>query len=108
MLVAGAAVAGLSLAVLGVAPASATVPLLVVAALGGGCVAPLLFALPAELDGVGPARVGAALGLLVLVGQLGGFLLPRSPASPPGGPGSPARSAASPSCTCSSWLRPSA
>ena len=76
VLVAGAAVAGLSLAVMAVAPPSATVPLLVVAALGGGCIAPLLFALPAELEGVGPSRVGAALGLLVLVGQLGGFLLP--------------------------------
>jgi MFS family permease len=76
VLVGGAAVAGLSLAAMAVAPASATVPLLVVAALGGGCVAPLLFALPAELDGVGPSRVGAALGLLVLVGQMGGFLLP--------------------------------
>ena len=46
------------------------------AALGGGCVAPLLFAMPAEIEGVGPTRVGAALGLLVLVGQMGGFLLP--------------------------------
>jgi MFS family permease len=76
VLVGGAAVAGLALAAMAVAPASATVPLLVVAALGGGCVAPLLFALPAELEGVGPTRVGAALGLLVLVGQMGGFLLP--------------------------------
>ena len=76
VLVGGAAVAGLALAAMAIAPASATVPLLVVAALGGGCVAPLLFALPAEIEGVGPARVGAALGLLVLVGQMGGFLLP--------------------------------
>jgi MFS family permease len=76
VLVGGAAVAGLSLAAMAIAPASATVPLLVTAALGGGCVAPLLFALPAELEGVGPTRVGAALGLLVLVGQMGGFLLP--------------------------------
>jgi cyanate permease len=76
VLVGGAAVAGLALGAMALAPASATVPLLVVAALGGGCVAPLLFALPAELEGVGPSRVGAALGLLVLVGQLGGFLLP--------------------------------
>ena len=76
LLVGGAAVAGCALAAMAVAPPAATVPLLVVAALGGGCVAPLLFALPAELDGVGPARVGAALGLLVLVGQMGGFLLP--------------------------------
>ena len=76
VLVGGAAVAGLALGAMAVAPPAATVPLLVVAALGGGCIAPLLFALPAELEGVGPARVGAALGLLTLVGQLGGFLLP--------------------------------
>ena len=76
ILVAGGAVAGLALGALAVAPPSLTVPLLVVAALGGGCVAPLLFALPAELDGVGPVRLGAALGLLTLVGQIGGFLLP--------------------------------
>lgn len=50
--------------------------LLVVAALGGGSFAPLLLVLPFELPGVGPARAGAALGLLMLVGQAGGFLLP--------------------------------
>ena len=76
VLVAGGAVAGIALAAMALAPTSLAVPLLVVAALGGGCVAPLLFHLPAELDGVGPARLGAALGLLTLVGQIGGFLLP--------------------------------
>jgi hypothetical protein len=76
VLVCGAAIAGLALAAMAVAPGQARVPLLVVAALGGGCVAPLLFAMPAEIEGVGAARVGAALGLLVLVGQVGGFLLP--------------------------------
>ncbi|HEY8041500.1 MAG TPA: MFS transporter [Polyangiaceae bacterium] len=76
VLLGGAAVAGTALAAMAVAPPSATVALLVVAALGGGCVAPLLFALPAELEGVGPARLGAALGLMMLLGQIGGFLLP--------------------------------
>jgi MFS family permease len=76
ILVAGGAVAGLALGAMALAPPAARVPLLVVAALGGGCVAPLLFAIPAEIVGVGPARVGAALGLLTLVGQAGGFLLP--------------------------------
>lgn len=76
VLAVGGAVAGLALGAMAVAPPSATVPLLVVAALGGGCVAPLLFALPVEIEGVGAARVGAALGLLTLVGQAGGFLLP--------------------------------
>jgi nitrate/nitrite transporter NarK len=32
--------------------------------------------MPAELEEVGPSRSGAALGLLMLVGQIGGFLLP--------------------------------
>ncbi|HEY6462184.1 MAG TPA: MFS transporter, partial [Polyangiaceae bacterium] len=76
VLVGGAAVAASCLGAMAFAPPSATVPLLVVAALGGGCVAPLLFAIPAEIEGVGPTHVGAALGLLVLVGQMGGFLLP--------------------------------
>lgn len=76
VLAVGGLVAGLALAALAMAPPALTVPLLVVAALGGGCVAPLLFALPAELEGVGPSRLGAALGLLGLVGQAGGFVLP--------------------------------
>jgi NNP family nitrate/nitrite transporter-like MFS transporter len=49
---------------------------LAIAAIGGGSFAPLLLTLPLELPGVGPAKAGAALGLLMLVGQLGGFLLP--------------------------------
>lgn len=49
---------------------------LVIAAIGGGSFAPLLLTLPLELPGVGPAKAGAALGLLMLVGQVGGFLLP--------------------------------
>jgi hypothetical protein len=76
VLVAGGAVAGLALSAMALAPSSLMVPLLVLAALGGGCVAPLLFALPAEIEGVGVAHLGAALGLLTLVGQAGGFLLP--------------------------------
>jgi MFS family permease len=76
VLVGGAAVAGLALAGFAAAPASSALACLSIAALGGGCVAPLLFAMPAELEGVGPARVGAALGLLMLVGQMGGFVLP--------------------------------
>ncbi|MGZ6066769.1 MAG: MFS transporter [Polyangiales bacterium] len=74
--VVGGAVAGLALLALAFAPKAAVVPLLCVAAAGGGCFAPLLMALPAEMAGVGPARAGAALGLLMLIGQAGGFLLP--------------------------------
>jgi nitrate/nitrite transporter NarK len=32
--------------------------------------------MPLEIRTVGPTKVGAALGLLMLVGQLGGFVLP--------------------------------
>src|SRR6185295_88300 len=49
---------------------------LAIAAIGGGSFAPLLLTLPLELPSVGPAKAGAALGLLMLVGQVGGFLLP--------------------------------
>jgi len=76
VLVAGAAVAGLALAGFAAAPPSGALAWLSLAARGGGCVAPLLLAMPAEVEGVGPARLGAALGLLMLVGQMGGFVLP--------------------------------
>jgi nitrate/nitrite transporter NarK len=76
VLVGGGLVAGSALLLLAVIPNAPVLPLLVIAALGGGCVAPLLLTLPLELEGVGPPRAGAALGLLMLVGQAGGFLLP--------------------------------
>lgn len=75
----GATIASLALAAvaLSVVLAPNTAPIfLIVAALGGGAFAPLLLTLPLELPSVGPLRVGAALGLLMLVGQIGGFLLP--------------------------------
>jgi MFS family permease len=73
VLAVGAALAGLALAGLAAGAGPWT---LVVAAAGGGCVAPLLLTLPLEMDGVGLPRAGAALGLLMLVGQAGGALLP--------------------------------
>lgn len=69
----GAMVAGLALA--GFA-AFQSPWFLAIAAIGGGCFAPLLLTTPLEMRGVGPARAGAALGLLMLVGQIGGFVLP--------------------------------
>ena len=72
--VVGPTIAALALGALALAPSH--LGLLLVAAVGGGAVAPLLLSLPLELPGVGPARIGAALGLLVLVGQLGGAVLP--------------------------------
>jgi MFS family permease len=74
--VAGAVVAGSALAGFALLPAGSSLACLAVAAIGGGCIAPLLFALPAELPGIGPAKAGAALGMLMLIGQIGGFLLP--------------------------------
>ncbi|HVO29907.1 MAG TPA: MFS transporter [bacterium] len=76
LLLGGAAVAGLALLGMSLLPISSGVAMLMVAALGGGSFAPLLLSLPLELPSVGPARAGAALGLLMLVGQIGGFLLP--------------------------------
>lgn len=75
-IIGGAIVAGAALGVLALQPSGASLALLGVMALGGGCFAPLLLALPMELPYVGAPRVGAALGLLMLVGQVGGFLLP--------------------------------
>jgi cyanate permease len=73
-LLGGAALAGLALGAFALDPSRTW--LLAVAALGGGVVAPLLLTLPLELQGIGPTRAGSALGLLMLVGQAGGFLLP--------------------------------
>lgn len=91
--IAGAVIAASALA--GVAIAAAFAPskapiFLVVAALGGGSFAPLLLTLPLEIPTVGPARAGAALGLLMLVGQAGGFLLPVLSGAMAQGSGSPA------------------
>lgn len=74
ILLAGALIAGLGLAAFAIAPSQPW--LLAVAALGGGAIAPLLLTLPLELPGIGAARAGSALGLLMLVGQAGGVLLP--------------------------------
>jgi NNP family nitrate/nitrite transporter-like MFS transporter len=77
--VGGAIVAAAALA--GVAACVAFMPVkvpifLAIAAIGGGSFAPLLLTAPLELPGIGPTKAGAALGLLMLVGQFGGFLLP--------------------------------
>jgi MFS family permease len=43
---------------------------------GGGLVASVVISLPLELSYVGSPRLGAALGVVLMVGQLGGVLLP--------------------------------
>jgi MFS transporter, CP family, cyanate transporter len=75
----GALVAGGALVVLAVNSAlstSMTMGLLTIAALGVGGFAPVLLTMPVELDEIGVERAGAAAGLVVLAGQIGGFLLP--------------------------------
>lgn len=79
LFIGGAILAAAALAAVAVAAAFAPGKLpifLVIAAIGGGSFAPLLLTLPLEIRSVGPAKAGAALGLLMLVGQVGGFLLP--------------------------------
>jgi NNP family nitrate/nitrite transporter-like MFS transporter len=76
LILVGAVAVAVALVGLAFAPPAAAMPLLALAAVGGGCFAPLVLTLPLELPGVGPQRAGAALGLLMLLGQLGGFLLP--------------------------------
>ncbi len=87
-IVAASALGGVS-AALAWAPSKVPV-FLAIAALGGGSFAPLLLTAPLELPNIGPARAGAALGLLMLVGQAGGFLLPVVSGAMAQGSGSPA------------------
>lgn len=75
-IIGGSILAGTALGLLALQPSGSSLYLLGLMALGGGSFVPLLLALPLELPYVGAPRVGAALGLLMLVGQAGGFLLP--------------------------------
>ena len=76
ILLGGTVVIATALLAMAIAPVGLSLPLLAISALGGGAFAPILLVLPLEMPGVGPAKAGAALGLLLLVGQFGGFLLP--------------------------------
>jgi cyanate permease len=69
-----AAVGTAALAVVaGVGPA---VGAAAVAGVGIGGLSPLVRALPVELEGIGAARTGAAVGLVFAVGEIGGFAGP--------------------------------
>lgn len=48
----------------------------VVVGLGLGGISPLVRAIPPELDGIGPALTGTAIGLVFAVGEAGGFVGP--------------------------------
>jgi nitrate/nitrite transporter NarK len=76
VILAGAAISGIALLPFIFLPVKAAAWFLALAALGGGAFAPLLLTLPFEMPEIGLAKGGAALGLLMLVGQAGGFLLP--------------------------------
>jgi nitrate/nitrite transporter NarK len=52
------------------------VELILLTAVGGGLVAPIVATLPLELPYAGAPALGAALGVVLVVGQLGGVLLP--------------------------------
>lgn len=52
-----------------------TVPVAAVG-VGMGGLSPLIRAIPVELDGIGPALTGTAIGLIFAVGEIGGFLGP--------------------------------
>ena len=74
-------VAGLALAAGTAGVALAADPLVAAALVAGvglglGVIAPLLRALPVELEGVGAERTGTAVGLVFAVGELGGFAGP--------------------------------
>lgn len=51
--------------------------LILLTAVGGGLIAPLIATLPLELPYAGAPALGAALGVVLVGGQLGGVLLPR-------------------------------
>jgi len=74
-------VAGATLALGTAGVAVATDPLVAAALVAGvglglGTVAPLIRALPVELEGVGAERTGTAVGLVFAVGEIGGFTGP--------------------------------
>jgi MFS family permease len=73
VLAGGALAAGLALVAFAVHP---SLLLLAVAGFAAGLVGPLVLSLPLELPYSGPSRLGAALGLVMFGGQLGGFVVP--------------------------------
>ena len=66
--------------VLGLVVETVVVPFVIAAVLlvgfGMGGLAPLIRAIPVDLDGIGPALTGTAVGLVFAVGEVGGFLGP--------------------------------
>jgi MFS family permease len=90
MLASGAVIASVALAGVAAYAAVNALMFIAIAGIAGGSFTPLLQTLPLELSGIGSARAGATLGFLVLVGQIGGFLLPVGSGAMAQAAGSPA------------------
>lgn len=69
----GAALAAIALVSVALAGERRAMWLLLFASFGGGCLTPLLLTAPLEMKDIGFARGGAAIGFMLLVGQLAGF-----------------------------------
>ncbi|OPY73653.1 MAG: Hexuronate transporter [Syntrophorhabdus sp. PtaU1.Bin058] len=71
----GAILCGISLAVLAFLPASAAIWLLIIAGAGSGIFGALLYAIPAEMPGIGLERMGSAIGFMMVFSQVATFIL---------------------------------
>jgi cyanate permease len=67
---------GLVITSLGSVLGAPLIILMIVFAVAFGSFGPLIFVLPMEVEGVGPSRSGMALGLMLMAGNLGGFVGP--------------------------------
>lgn len=71
----GSLICSLSLAAMAVLPVQASVWMLILAGIGSGMFGTLLWAIPAEMPGIGPEKMGAAIGFMMLFSQIATFLL---------------------------------
>jgi cyanate permease len=71
----GSLIAGIGLLIMAFSPPSWFLLLLIVAAIGNGIFGPLLITIPIEMPSVGPQKVGAAIGFMFTLGQVGAFFL---------------------------------
>lgn len=76
-LVMGSIVAGMPLAALAILPVppQTSIWFLIVAGIGSGSFGPLLMAMVAEMPSIGPEKMGAAIGYMFLLSQIGTSLL---------------------------------
>ena len=76
-LIMGSIVAGMPLATLAILPVppQTSIWFLIVAGIGSGSFGPLLMAMVAEMPSIGPEKMGAAIGYMFLLSQIGTSLL---------------------------------